>query len=1250
MLDAMPRVNDMFGNIIDEMLVGVRDRDFVRLVFNAPQLDRPVSLPFIRRDQMNHEAFAAKLEATLQSHEEITLDENVDFNVLHMAMPEGGRGSKKKFLTIKERLFNKRSIIRMRNKDNMCCPRAIVTGICRIEKHPNWHSIRQGYKEQREYAVDMYRQAGIPVNSKCGIEEIKKFEQTERMSNYRVVLVSKEHLDFIIYAGPDDREHNIYLYVHDEHYDLITSMSAFYDKCYFCDTCFKGYNVKDQHTCINACKMCRSGNCPPAVENDVYQRCEECHRNFKNKWCFEEHRKNKVCERYFQCEQCQTLCSRVLLKKFDREHICGQTWCKFCRLFVNPGHKCHIQPEDPFAETEGYQKDEEEMEEEEEERLSDTLEVKKTKVSKFVFFDFECTQDTGRHIPNYCVAQKACGCCADRPFEEDCRVCGKAEEKQFVFQGPNTGEDFCKWAFGSEDNRGATFIAHNFKSYDGIFIQDYLYSNCIIPKLILAGGKIMSMRVPFNAVRFIDSLNFLAMPLSGMPATFGVEELKKGFFPHLFNTDANMDYRGAMPAAKYYCPDGMSTKKREEFLAWYDGEVSSGREFIMSEEIRDYCVSDVDILRRCCLQFRTLFMEVSKRCEIDSGIDPLSKCITIAAACHFVFRRNFLSKNTIGIIPPQGYAPNDIQSNKAIRWLTHVAEKEQVYIRHARNEGEVSVGKYKLDGYCEENKTVYEFNGCFWHGCSKCYSFDTDSGRRRGPKRTMGELHLDTLEKKRYVKNILKDWRYVTMWECDWNVEEQTIPRHIIQTLPNSIPLDPREAFYGGRTNASCLLYECQQGEQIKYVDFTSLYPSVNKYGSYPLGHPKVITENFKDVSEYYGFIRCKVLPPQNLFHPVLPIKVNGKLMFPLCRTCSESNQQTLCHHSDEERMLRGTWVSLELQKAVEMGYRISNIESVWHFSEKSKYNKEGNRPIVDSGLFTEYINTFLKIKQEASGWPDWCRTEEDKAKYIADYQKHEGIKLDPEKIKKNKGLRSLSKLMLNSFWGRFGMRNNLPNTQVVFDPAKFYELLTSDEIEINDVNFVNDDVVEVRTISKDKFEKMSPKASVVIAAFTTAQARLKLFEVLHRLGERVIYYDTDSIVYIERAGVPGEWCPPLGDYLGELTDELDGKHITSFISGGPKNYAYKLNTNETTCKVKGITLNFRNSQVINFETMKQMVQQVNGDNEVGKITVTNPYQITRVNKKQRIETRVGHKDYRIVYDKRVIRDDFFTIPYGYLN
>lgn len=70
---------------------------------------------------------------------------------------------------------------------------------------------------------------------------------------------------------------------------------------------------------------------------------------------------------------------------------------------------------------------------------------------------------------------------------------------------------------------------------------------------------------------------------------------------------------------------------------------------------------------------------------------------------------------------------------------------------------------------------------------------------------------------------------------------------------------------------------------------------------------------------------------------------------------------------------------------------------------------------------------------------------------------------------------------------------------------------------------------------------------NVFIAAFTTCHARLKLYGDLEKLGKDVLYFDTDSIIY----ATTGRNDPPLGNYLGDFTDELDnGEVITKFISG----------------------------------------------------------------------------------------------------
>ena len=70
------------------------------------------------------------------------------------------------------------------------------------------------------------------------------------------------------------------------------------------------------------------------------------------------------------------------------------------------------------------------------------------------------------------------------------------------------------------------------------------------------------------------------------------------------------------------------------------------------------------------------------------------------------------------------------------------------------------------------------------------------------------------------------------------------------------------------------------------------------------------------------------------------------------------------------------------------------------------------------------YVNKFLKLKQQADGWPRTAQTEAQKQKYLEDYEEREQIQLDPELIQKNPGLRCLSKLCLNSFWGKVSTRD----------------------------------------------------------------------------------------------------------------------------------------------------------------------------------------------------------------------------------
>ena len=221
-----------------------------------------------------------------------------------------------------------------------------------------------------------------------------------------------------------------------------------------------------------------------------------------------------------------------------------------------------------------------------------------------------------------------------------------------------------------------------------------------------------------------------------------------------------------------------------------------------------------------------------------------------------------------------------------------------------------------------------------------------------------------------------------------------------------------------------------------------------------------------------------------------------------------------------------------------------------------------------------------------------------------------------------------------------------MTKTKEVTEPKDLYAYLDSDQYEVKDVQMINDETVEIQYVEKEGFVEENDKVNIVIAAFTTAYARLKLYDLLDLLQERVLYYDTDSVVYVHEPSKPD---PPLGDYLGELTDELPpGDHITTFISGGPKNYGYVTNTGEAILKIRGITLNYDASKTINVDVMRHLVDLYVDCHIQDKVTINIPYKITRDRKERNIVTKRTKKDYRIVYNKRIVKDNYETVPYGY--
>ena len=344
------------------------------------------------------------------------------------------------------------------------------------------------------------------------------------------------------------------------------------------------------------------------------------------------------------------------------------------------------------------------------------------------------------------------------------------------------------------------------------------------------------------------------------------------------------------------------------------------------------------------------------------------------------------------------------------------------------------------------------------------------------------------------------------------------------------------------------------------------------------------------------------------------------------------------CPHSDADRTLRGTWCTPELVKAAERGHTLVRIHEVWHFPPEQRR----------TALFADYVNTWLRLKQESAGWPSWCQTVEQKREYILRYKERVGIRLDIASIAKNPGRKATAKLMLNSFWGKFCERVNKPTTVTVKDPAHLFSLISHAALDISTLRLCTDDILEAVYTGVQENAVKGTKTNIFVAAFTTCHARLKLYESLDTLQQEVLYYDTDSVVYKWRPGRPSI---AIGDFLGDMTNELDGDVITEFVSGDAKNYGYTTRQGKVVCKVRGFTLNVRGAAVLNFQTMKDniLAELENPLDHRRTTNVVTPYYFQRDLEQKRIKVVPRIKQYGLVFEKRVINTDTkSSYPYGY--
>jgi hypothetical protein len=166
----------------------------------------------------------------------------------------------------------------------------------------------------------------------------------------------------------------------------------------------------------------------------------------------------------------------------------------------------------------------------------------------------------------------------------------------------------------------------------------------------------------------------------------------------------------------------------------------------------------------------------------------------------------------------------------------------------------------------------------------------------------------------------------------------------------------------------------------------------------------------------------------------------------------------------------------------------------------------------------------------------------------------------NPSDIQKNPFRRTIPKQFLNCLWGNIAQHLQLLKSQYLIE-EELQQKLQYDMLEIIRIELLENtehletDMMLINYQEKTELVENCHFLNVVLACFTTAHAHLHMYGALQLLGERVLYFDTASIIY-QHYDI--QFNPTIINNLGGLTDELGGYHIVKYMSGVPKKYAYE--------------------------------------------------------------------------------------------
>lgn len=979
-----------------------------------------------------------------------------------------------------------------------------------------------------------------------------------------------------------------------DHVDYVSKPSALHVEknhaCYrFCFLCFKVYKRLQGcgletcsedieyscgycHTCVNHCQACNTSECG---RNDDCggDDLEEVFLPFAVKT---------------KCSECKCIVfsARCLELHFN---ICKEIHAKRCPLCLNKRHygmecyhmKCFMCsesfPYDKLSEHQCYLKQE-----------------KLKKESKMIaVYDFECCLDAENvHIPYLCTVWF--------PFKNEHQ---DELDLMFPFERLEDGSSvYVFWGLGDKElGTGVydffnflkdpfcskyTYFAHNAKSYDAILVKSYMAQYKKEFSIdVQRGNKILSMDYDELDIHFRDSLSFIPSALRSMSDDFGIEELKKGHFPHKVMTvnylkeAEGSDFIMQKPHRSAYDFDprfgGKGANELYELQQWLDEYYCNGSSiWNVRQEAIVYCISDTVLLGKTLVQFRAQMMEMTLNIPRAEGVevqafDPLVY-VTLPSAMMAFYMAQCLPPKTIAVID----RGSCLSKRDAESYFLHLESTHGFKLTRLSD----------YQAFEQESGFLFMYCDCYDCGCQRCFRFDQRNIRFNLTFQQCFHMFLRDKDVLRFqYAGIVEMWSHE--WEQlskDWMKKQEQVDPLFQFKLEAMLPIDPRESYKGGKVEMYKL---CHPGD-IQMCDFVSEYPTTLLGESYnfldlegqskvswpmPVGIPKIILNplNYSFEEKKMGIIKCCVLAPQALYTPFLGLKVQSVLcpgsyevLYGLCRLCMEKRCCNCTHEQDEDRCFSGTWTLAEIHRALEIGYKMVSVLEIWEYENQ------------DEELFKGFIVPFMveKIKSKKTGLVDEEGRFTEKGIQIRDYIRElSGTEPYPNDFQDCPARRTVAKLAQNSFTGKWGEKevHRSSKTYTADQGVESRKMLTDSSVTLVAVEILDEhnDLIMVNYETKPKCSRTARRKNDIIVAHITAYGRIMLSRLEVALGRKMIYEDTDSAFhsYLE------EPIYKHGFRTGDL--ELEVAKATDWMCCGRKWYSYLEVSGNVTAKLKGFSL-----------------------------------------------------------------------------